>query len=78
MNEYPGIIRFHVIANSDSEEDQELKLGVRDYVLPKIEEGIVKELKKSREQVGGQQGGSGRRGTGKADPCDEEVCARKP
>lgn len=55
LNEYPGIIRFHVIANSDSEEDQELKLGVRDYVLPKIEEGIVKELKKSREQVGGQQ-----------------------
>lgn len=55
VNEYPGIIRFHVIANSDSKEDQELKLGVRDYVLPKIEEGIVKELKKSREQVGGQQ-----------------------
>ena len=55
INEYPGIIRFHVIANSDSEEDQELKLGVRDYVLPKIEEGIVKELKKSGEQAGGQQ-----------------------
>lgn len=55
MNEYPGIIRFHVIANSDSEEDQELKLGVRDYVLPKIEEGIVKEIKKSGEQAGGQQ-----------------------
>lgn len=55
LNEYPGIIRFHVIANSDSEEDQELKLGVRDYVLPKIEEGIVKELKKSGEQAGGQQ-----------------------
>lgn len=36
-NEYPGIIRFHVIANSDSEQDQELKLAVRDYVLPKIE-----------------------------------------
>lgn len=55
LNEYPGIIRFHVIANSDSEEDQELKLGVRDYVLPKIEAGIVKELKKSGEQDGSQQ-----------------------
>lgn len=55
LNEYPGIIRFHVIANSDSQEDQELKLGVRDYVLPKIEEGIVKELKELGEQSGRQQ-----------------------
>ncbi len=45
MNEYPGIIRFHVIANSDSEEDQELKLGVRDYVLPRIEKEITEILK---------------------------------
>lgn len=28
-----GVIRFHVIANSDSEEDQELKLKVRDRVI---------------------------------------------
>ena len=36
-DEHEGILRFHVIANSDSARDQELKLGVRDYVLPKIE-----------------------------------------
>lgn len=29
---YNGIIRFHVLANSDSEEDQNLKLRVRDKV----------------------------------------------
>ena len=45
VNEYPGIIRFHVIANSDSKEDQELKLGVRDYVLPRIEKEITEILK---------------------------------
>jgi len=35
------LIRFHVIANSDSDEDQELKLKVRDeiikYLKPKLE-----------------------------------------
>lgn len=43
-NEYPGIIRFHVIANSDSEEDQALKLAVRDYVLPLIETELAEEI----------------------------------
>lgn len=32
-NEHPGIIRLHVIANSDAEEDQELKLKVRDEII---------------------------------------------
>lgn len=32
-----NLIRFHVIANSDSEEDQALKLNVRDKVLDEIE-----------------------------------------
>ena len=36
-------IRFHVIANSDSEEDQQLKLAVRDGVLAKINNELVKE-----------------------------------
>ena len=31
------VIRFHVIANSDSEEDQALKLAVRDRVLEEAE-----------------------------------------
>ena len=38
------LIRFHVIANSDSEEDQNLKLKVRDgiidYLQPKLLESI--------------------------------------
>ena len=37
------IIRFHVLANSDSEEDQELKLRVRDAVI----DYVYKELEKS-------------------------------
>ncbi|MBN7774120.1 stage II sporulation protein R [Clostridium aminobutyricum] len=40
---YTGIIRFHVIANSDSTEDQELKLKVRDGVLEAVNEELVKE-----------------------------------
>ena len=41
------IIRFHVLANSDSEEDQALKLKVRDqvlgYIAPKLKESKSKE-----------------------------------
>lgn len=36
-NEYPGIIRLHVIANSDKDFDQELKLKVRDRLLTEME-----------------------------------------
>src|SRR5690554_287127 len=36
-------IRFHVVANSDSEEDQALKLKVRDGVLAKINNELVRE-----------------------------------
>ena len=43
-DEHEGILRFHVIANSDSARDQELKLGVRDYVLPKIEKEITSRM----------------------------------
>ena len=32
-----GILRLHVIANSDSEEDQRVKLAVRDAILPLFE-----------------------------------------
>ena len=35
---YDGIIRLHVLANSDSDEDQALKLKVRDEVLEKASE----------------------------------------
>jgi len=47
------LIRFHVIANSDSEEDQELKLKVRDAILvdltPKFEK--VKDVKDSERII---------------------------
>ena len=33
-----SVIRFHVVANSDSAEDQKLKLAVRDRVLARVEE----------------------------------------
>ncbi len=36
-------IRFHVIANSDSQEDQQLKLKVRDGVLAEINSELVQE-----------------------------------
>ena len=36
-------IRFHVIANSDTDEDQQLKLKVRDAVLAKINNELVQE-----------------------------------
>lgn len=35
-------IRFHVVANSDSEEDQALKLKVRDELLKEINGGLVR------------------------------------
>ena len=41
VNEYQGIIRFHVIANSDSEEDQALKLHVRNCVVMKLQNALM-------------------------------------
>lgn len=41
MDAHEGILRLHVIANSDSEEDQELKLQVRNKVLAGIQEGLA-------------------------------------
>ncbi len=35
-NQYVGVIRLHVIANSDSAEDQNLKLKVRDEIIKKV------------------------------------------
>ena len=36
-------IRFHVIANSDSNDDQQLKLAVRDGVMAKINSELIRE-----------------------------------
>lgn len=47
-NEHPGIIRFHVIANSDSVEDQQLKLIVKDYVMQKLEKRLAKVISENQ------------------------------
>lgn len=52
INEYKGIIRLHVVANSDSAEDQNLKLKVRDAVIEevgKLEDS--KDIDESRETL---------------------------
>lgn len=36
-NDHPGIIRLHVVANSDSPQDQALKLAVRDEIIKTME-----------------------------------------
>lgn len=40
------VLRFHVLANSDSEEDQAVKVKVRDAVLAYMEENMGQELKR--------------------------------
>ena len=50
---HEGIIRLHVIANSDSEADQELKLKVRNNVLAKVQNHLADLI--SRE-MGAQNG----------------------
>ena len=51
INQHPGIMRFHVIANSDSAEDQNLKLEVRDYVLSKVQNEIADAIKNAENSV---------------------------
>jgi len=45
--EYRGIVRFHVIANSNSDYDQEMKLAVRDRVLEVMNEKLIAETMKN-------------------------------
>lgn len=44
-------IRFHVIANSDTEEDQALKLKVRDQVLDKVNQDLLAQVMSSEQSV---------------------------
>lgn len=44
VQNYEGIIRFHVIANSDNPADQALKLKVRDEVLAQINDELILEV----------------------------------
>ncbi len=47
---YDSVVRLHILANSDSEEDQSLKLKVRDEVL-KAASPIVKDCKSQAEAI---------------------------
>lgn len=51
------LIRFHVVANSDSEEDQELKRAVRDAILKEVAPQLAAShsLEESREILTGLQ-----------------------
>ncbi len=51
INEHPGILRFHVVANSNSDEDQKLKLKVRDYVLERVQKALADEIMSSGEKI---------------------------
>ena len=62
------VIRFHVIANSDSPEDQALKLQVRDRVLAETETFYP----------GGPPGGAGRGGSGGGDRGGAERAGDRP
>lgn len=53
-NCHPGIIRFHVVANSNSSEDQDLKLKVRDGVLESVNENLIKETMNKYDSVDGE------------------------
>lgn len=47
---YDSVVRLHVLANSDSEEDQALKLQVRDAVLA-VTSPLVKDCRSKEEAV---------------------------
>ena len=51
-NQYPGILRFHVIANSDTASDQNLKLKVRNYVLEHLQEDLSDEMILAKNSMG--------------------------
>ena len=57
------VLRFHVLANSDSEEDQTLKLKVRDAVLDTMEAALPKglDVEATKNGQGRTRMGSGRR-----------------
>ncbi|WP_330548347.1 stage II sporulation protein R [Aminipila luticellarii] len=48
---HSGIIRFHVVANSNSPEDQQLKLKVRDGVLEAVNQKLIKETMEKYDSV---------------------------
>lgn len=66
INQHPGIMRFHVVANSDSDEDQELKLAVRNYVLAKVQNEITHAISQAQSGRAEQSGRSEQSGQSEA------------
>ena len=50
---YDNVIRLHIIANSNSDEDQELKLKIRDEILMRYSERLasVQSIERAEEEV---------------------------
>lgn len=44
----PEILRFHVLANSDSDEDQLLKLNVKDFLLKNIQSNLNEDANRNK------------------------------
>jgi len=53
---YENFIRLHIIANSDGEKDQELKLEVRDFILEDVA-NLTKDCKNANEAAEKIRGG---------------------
>ena len=51
-----GLIRFHVVANSDSQEDQTIKLNIRDVVLDSIQTDLrnIADIEEAKEYLQAQ------------------------
>lgn len=47
---YDEVVRFHVLANSDSEEDQAIKLAVRDHVVSLVDT-LVKDCESQQQAL---------------------------
>lgn len=48
---YENVVRLHVIANSDSNEDQRLKLAVRDAILEKIKDSDADSVEEAIDYI---------------------------
>ena len=58
-NEYPGIIRFHVIANSNSQKDQNIKYMVRNHVFCKLENQLTAAMLQAETQAAAADAAAG-------------------
>ncbi|QHI72111.1 stage II sporulation protein R [Aminipila terrae] len=73
-NDHSGIIRFHVVANSNSEDDQQLKLKVRDGVLEAVNKNLIRETMEKYDSVENTpQNNKDANGSQDSEPADETM-----